>query len=85
MKLDFNKTGSVPMVDVRKCYSAKKHPLVLAGNSHEQTNNPKSVTMEVILLAEIADPETGWKYKPFSYFLRLELLKGNFLHLRTFK
>ncbi|KAF2974719.1 hypothetical protein EK904_001586 [Melospiza melodia maxima] len=30
MKLDFNKTGSVPMVDVRKCYCAKKHPLVLA-------------------------------------------------------
>ncbi|NWZ45333.1 CAYP2 protein, partial [Brachypodius atriceps] len=23
MKLDFNKTGSVPVVDVRKCYSAK--------------------------------------------------------------
>ncbi|NXM77496.1 CAYP2 protein, partial [Serilophus lunatus] len=23
MKLDFNKTGSVPMVDVRKCYCAK--------------------------------------------------------------
>ncbi|KFP60188.1 Calcyphosin-2, partial [Cariama cristata] len=31
MKLDFNKTGSVPMVDIRKCYCAKKHPLVLAG------------------------------------------------------
>ncbi|KFV78589.1 Calcyphosin-2, partial [Struthio camelus australis] len=31
MKLDFNKTGSVSMVDIRKCYCAKKHPLVLAG------------------------------------------------------
>ncbi|KFP22091.1 Calcyphosin-2, partial [Egretta garzetta] len=31
MKLDFNKTGTVPMVDIRKCYCAKKHPLVLAG------------------------------------------------------
>ncbi|KFQ95519.1 Calcyphosin-2, partial [Nipponia nippon] len=31
MKLDFSKTGSVPMVDIRKCYCAKKHPLVLAG------------------------------------------------------
>lgn len=50
---------------------------------NKQTNNPKSVTMEIILLAEIADPETGWKYKLFSYLLRLELLKGNFLHLRT--
>lgn len=83
MKLDFNKTGSVPMVDVRKCYCAKKHPLVLAGNSHEQTNKQKSVTMEVILLAEIADPETGWKYRLFSYWLKLKLLKGNILHLRT--
>ncbi|KFV13821.1 Calcyphosin-2, partial [Tauraco erythrolophus] len=31
MKLDFNKTGSVPVVDITKCYCAKKHPLVLAG------------------------------------------------------
>ncbi|KFQ23996.1 Calcyphosin-2, partial [Mesitornis unicolor] len=31
MKLDFNKTGSVPMVDITKCYCAKKHPLVLTG------------------------------------------------------
>ncbi|KGL74314.1 Calcyphosin-2, partial [Tinamus guttatus] len=31
MKLDFNKTGTVPMTDIRKCYCAKKHPLVLAG------------------------------------------------------
>ncbi|OWK56336.1 Calcyphosin-2 [Lonchura striata] len=36
MKLDFNKTGSVPMVDVRKCYCAKKHPLVLAGKTPEE-------------------------------------------------
>ncbi|XP_030816263.1 calcyphosin-2 isoform X1 [Geospiza fortis] len=36
MKLDFNKTGSVPMVDVRKCYCAKKHPLVLAGKTAEE-------------------------------------------------
>ncbi|XP_064587408.1 calcyphosin-2 isoform X2 [Zonotrichia leucophrys gambelii] len=36
MKLDFNKTGSVPMVNVRKCYCAKKHPLVLAGKTAEE-------------------------------------------------
>ncbi|XP_074726699.1 calcyphosin-2 isoform X5 [Strix uralensis] len=36
MKLDFNKTGSVPMVDIRKCYCAKKHPLVLAGKATEE-------------------------------------------------
>nr|XP_009929862.1 PREDICTED: calcyphosin-2 [Opisthocomus hoazin] len=36
MKLDFNKTGSVPMVDIRKCYSAKKHPLILAGKATEE-------------------------------------------------
>ncbi|NWW91568.1 CAYP2 protein, partial [Rhynochetos jubatus] len=36
MKLDFNKTGSVPMVDITKCYCAKKHPLVLAGKATEE-------------------------------------------------
>ncbi|KAM6320771.1 calcyphosin-2 [Aegotheles albertisi] len=36
MKLDFNKTGSVSMVDIRKCYCAKKHPLVLAGKATEE-------------------------------------------------
>ncbi|KAM4784229.1 calcyphosin-2 isoform 3-T3 [Cyanocitta cristata] len=36
MKLDFNKTGSVPVADVRKCYCAKKHPLVLAGKAAEE-------------------------------------------------
>uniref|UniRef100_A0A8C3JVN0 Calcyphosine 2 n=1 Tax=Calidris pygmaea TaxID=425635 RepID=A0A8C3JVN0_9CHAR len=36
MKLDFNKTGSIPMVDIRKCYCAKKHPLVLAGKATEE-------------------------------------------------
>ncbi|XP_066040684.1 LOW QUALITY PROTEIN: calcyphosin-2 [Chamaea fasciata] len=30
MKLAFNKTGSVPMENVRKCYCAKKHPLVIS-------------------------------------------------------
>nr|XP_041568754.1 calcyphosin-2 isoform X3 [Taeniopygia guttata] len=36
MKLDFNKTGSVPLVDVRKCYCAKEHPLALAGKTAEE-------------------------------------------------
>lgn len=36
MKLDFNKTGSVPLVDIRKCYCAKKHPRVLSGNSYKR-------------------------------------------------
>ncbi|XP_058719737.1 calcyphosin-2-like isoform X2 [Poecile atricapillus] len=36
MKLDFNKTGSVPMVDVRKCYCAKKHPVALTGKTAEE-------------------------------------------------
>ncbi|XP_016054533.1 PREDICTED: calcyphosin-2 isoform X2 [Miniopterus natalensis] len=31
MKLDFNKTGSVPIIDIRKCYCAKKHPQVISG------------------------------------------------------
>ncbi|KAM7177838.1 calcyphosin-2 isoform 2-T3 [Macrochelys suwanniensis] len=36
MKLDFNKTGSVPMVDIRKCYCAKKHSQVLSGDATEE-------------------------------------------------
>ncbi|XP_067325200.1 calcyphosin-2 isoform X2 [Anolis sagrei] len=35
MKLDYNKTGSVPMIDIKKCYCARKHPQVLAGNATE--------------------------------------------------
>uniref|UniRef100_H0X2D4 Calcyphosine 2 n=2 Tax=Otolemur garnettii TaxID=30611 RepID=H0X2D4_OTOGA len=31
MKLDFNKTGSVPLIVIRKCYCAKKHSQVLSG------------------------------------------------------
>ncbi|KAM9671413.1 LOW QUALITY PROTEIN: calcyphosin-2 [Trichechus inunguis] len=36
MKLDYNKTGSVPIVDIRKCYCAKKHPQVISGHSTEE-------------------------------------------------
>ncbi|XP_030404569.1 calcyphosin-2 isoform X3 [Gopherus evgoodei] len=36
MKLDFNKTGNVPMVDIRKCYCAKKHSRVLSGDATEE-------------------------------------------------
>ncbi|XP_035874559.1 calcyphosin-2 isoform X2 [Phyllostomus discolor] len=36
MKLDFNKTGSVPIMDIRKCYCAKKHPEVISGHSTEE-------------------------------------------------
>ncbi|XP_061495706.1 calcyphosin-2 isoform X4 [Rhineura floridana] len=36
MKLDYNKTGSVPMIDIKKCYCAKKHPQVLADNATEE-------------------------------------------------
>ncbi|KAJ6651430.1 hypothetical protein lerEdw1_021003 [Lerista edwardsae] len=36
MKLDYNKTGSVPMVNIRKCYCARKHPQVLTGNATEE-------------------------------------------------
>ncbi|XP_075713092.1 calcyphosin-2 isoform X3 [Rhinoderma darwinii] len=36
MKLDPNKTGVVPMVDIRKFYCAKKHPQVLAGSLSEE-------------------------------------------------
>ncbi|XP_014104344.1 PREDICTED: calcyphosin-2 isoform X2 [Pseudopodoces humilis] len=36
MKLDFNKTGNIPMINVRKCYCAKKHPVVLTGKTAEE-------------------------------------------------
>ncbi|XP_036617412.1 calcyphosin-2 [Trichosurus vulpecula] len=36
MKLDFTKTGSVSMVDIRKCYCAKKHPHVISGCATEE-------------------------------------------------
>ncbi|XP_069346248.1 calcyphosin-2 isoform X2 [Eulemur rufifrons] len=36
MKLDCNRTGSVPIIDVRKCYCAKKHSQVISGHSTEE-------------------------------------------------
>ncbi|XP_052021517.1 calcyphosin-2 isoform X1 [Apodemus sylvaticus] len=36
MKLDFNKTGIVSVIDIRKCYCAKKHPRVVSGHSTEE-------------------------------------------------
>ncbi|KAM4748870.1 calcyphosin-2 [Rhinophrynus dorsalis] len=36
MKLDANKAGIVPMIDIRKFYCARKHPQVLAGTSSEE-------------------------------------------------
>ncbi|KAM6153120.1 calcyphosin-2 isoform 2-T2 [Erethizon dorsatum] len=36
MKLDFSKTGIVPVIDIRKCYCAKKHPQVISGHSTEE-------------------------------------------------
>ncbi|KAH0616693.1 hypothetical protein JD844_028014 [Phrynosoma platyrhinos] len=36
MKLDYNKTGSVPMINIKKCYCARKHPQVLADNATEE-------------------------------------------------
>ncbi|KAI4587866.1 hypothetical protein MJG53_020544 [Ovis ammon polii x Ovis aries] len=36
MKLDFNKTGSVSIIDIRKCYCAKMHPQVISGHSTEE-------------------------------------------------
>ncbi|XP_025140241.3 calcyphosin-2 isoform X3 [Bubalus bubalis] len=36
MKLDFNKTGSVSIIDISKCYCAKMHPQVISGHSTEE-------------------------------------------------
>ncbi|KAJ7412347.1 Calcyphosin-2 [Pitangus sulphuratus] len=62
MKLDFNKTGSVPMVDVRKCYCAKKHPLVLAGKAAEE--EIKSSFLET--LGETCSNPTEVSYSEFE-------------------
>ncbi|XP_050180417.1 calcyphosin-2 isoform X3 [Myiozetetes cayanensis] len=62
MKLDFNKTGSVPMVDVRKCYCAKKHPLVLAGKTAEE--EIKSSFLET--LGETCSNPTEVSYSEFE-------------------
>ncbi|XP_042848702.1 calcyphosin-2 isoform X3 [Panthera tigris] len=35
MKLDFNKTGCVPIIDIRKCYCAKKHPQVISAHLNQ--------------------------------------------------
>uniref|UniRef100_A0A8C5VPU1 Calcyphosine 2 n=1 Tax=Microcebus murinus TaxID=30608 RepID=A0A8C5VPU1_MICMU len=35
MKLDCNRTGRVPIIDIRKCYCAKKHSQVISGNYYE--------------------------------------------------
>ncbi|XP_048205703.1 calcyphosin-2 isoform X2 [Perognathus longimembris pacificus] len=47
MKLDFNKTGTVPMTDIRKCYCAKKHPQVISGQSTEE--EIKSAFLETLI------------------------------------
>nr|XP_012606482.1 calcyphosin-2 isoform X4 [Microcebus murinus] len=36
MKLDCNRTGRVPIIDIRKCYCAKKHSQVISGHSTEE-------------------------------------------------
>ncbi|XP_054383381.1 calcyphosin-2 isoform X8 [Pongo abelii] len=36
MKLDVNKSGSVPIINIRKCYCAKKHSQVISGHSTEE-------------------------------------------------
>ncbi|KAM5287885.1 calcyphosin-2 [Ctenodactylus gundi] len=36
MKLDFNKTGVVPIINIKKTYCAKLHPQVISGHSTEE-------------------------------------------------
>ncbi|XP_063471152.1 calcyphosin-2 isoform X1 [Symphalangus syndactylus] len=49
MKLDFNKTGSVPITNIRKCYCAKKHSQVISGHSTEE--EIKSSFLETLKVA----------------------------------
>uniref|UniRef100_A0A2I3TBI5 Calcyphosine 2 n=1 Tax=Pan troglodytes TaxID=9598 RepID=A0A2I3TBI5_PANTR len=49
MKLDFNKSGSVPIINIRKCYCAKKHSQVISGHSTEE--EIKSSFLETLKVA----------------------------------
>ncbi|XP_045144729.1 calcyphosin-2 [Echinops telfairi] len=40
MNLDFNKTGSVSITDIRKCYCARKHPQVMAVTTDKPLRPP---------------------------------------------
>ncbi|XP_064022681.1 calcyphosin-2 isoform X11 [Pogoniulus pusillus] len=64
MKLDPSKTGSVPLVDIRKCYCAKKHPLVLAGKATDE--EIKSAFLET--LGESCSSPTQVSYAEFEAY-----------------
>uniref|UniRef100_A0A8D1Q1V0 Calcyphosine 2 n=1 Tax=Sus scrofa TaxID=9823 RepID=A0A8D1Q1V0_PIG len=58
MKLDFNKTGTVSITDIRKCYCAKKHPQVISGHSTEE--EIKSSFLETLKDACIKSDEVSY-------------------------
>ncbi|XP_020947693.1 calcyphosin-2 isoform X9 [Sus scrofa] len=58
MKLDFNKTGTVSIIDIRKCYCAKKHPQVISGHSTEE--EIKSSFLETLKDACIKSDEVSY-------------------------
>ncbi|KAM6435831.1 calcyphosin-2 isoform 2-T3 [Liasis olivaceus] len=61
MKLDYNKTGRVPMVDIKKCYCAKKHPQVIAGI------NNKIIVVTICYYSQLSLPDSLEKVCNFWY------------------
>uniref|UniRef100_H0VJT7 Calcyphosine 2 n=2 Tax=Cavia porcellus TaxID=10141 RepID=H0VJT7_CAVPO len=74
MKLDFSKTGIVPITDIRKCYCAKKHPQVISGHSSEE--EIKSSFLETLQAAcSKADEVSYGEFEDYYEGLSLGIVK----------
>ncbi|XP_037852719.1 calcyphosin-2 isoform X1 [Chlorocebus sabaeus] len=73
MKLDFNKTGSVPIINIRKCYCAKKHSQVLSGHSTEE--EIKSSFLETLKVACSKSDEVSYgEFEDYYEGLSIEII-----------
>ncbi|XP_021778301.2 calcyphosin-2 isoform X1 [Papio anubis] len=73
MKLDFNKTGSVPITNIRKCYCAKKHSQVISGHSTEE--EIKSSFLETLKFACSKSDEVSYgEFEDYYEGLSIEII-----------
>ncbi|XP_011905162.1 PREDICTED: calcyphosin-2 isoform X11 [Cercocebus atys] len=73
MKLDFNKTGSVPITNIRKCYCAKKHSQVISGHSTEE--EIKSSFLETLKVACSKSDEVSYgEFEDYYEGLSIEII-----------
>ncbi|OCT57017.1 hypothetical protein XELAEV_18004106mg [Xenopus laevis] len=76
MKLDPNKSGIIPMIDIRKFYCARKHPQVLSGNSSEE--EMLSSFLETLQGACRNPKEVSYcEFEDFYEGLSIEILSDN--------